>query len=49
VRHVWNNGRPRRWRGRNLYGGKGTASRIAHILAGLNPGAPRLKSKLICY
>jgi UDP-hydrolysing UDP-N-acetyl-D-glucosamine 2-epimerase len=49
IRKVWNHGRPRRWRGRNPYGGKGTASRIAGVLAGLDLGDPRLKSKLICY
>jgi UDP-hydrolysing UDP-N-acetyl-D-glucosamine 2-epimerase len=49
VRRVWTNGHPRRWRGRNLYGGKGTASRIARILAGLDLNNPRLKSKLIAY
>jgi len=48
IARVWNRGRPRRFRGRNVYGGPGTGLRIASILANLNLDA-RLRRKLITY
>ncbi len=47
VRRIWNGGRPRRWRGRNVYGG-GAATRIAGQLAEI-PLGERLMNKLIAY
>lgn len=48
VRRIWRNGHPRRWRGRNVYGGARTGARIADALAGLTIDA-RLLRKLIAY
>ncbi len=50
IKRIWNNGRPRRWRGRNVYGrGVDTGTRIAAILASLDPHDPRILRKLIAY
>jgi hypothetical protein len=38
-----------RWRGRNVYGGRGTAKRIAALLATLNLRNEKLRRKLIAY
>jgi len=48
VARVWNGGRPRRWRGRNAYGGDGAGRRIADILGRLDLN-DRLRRKLIRY
>ncbi len=45
---LWNRGRPKRFTGRNVYGGAGAASRIAAIL-GRVPLDDRLRRKLITY
>jgi UDP-hydrolysing UDP-N-acetyl-D-glucosamine 2-epimerase len=48
VARVWNGGRPKRWRGRNVYGGSGAGRRIAAILGRIAASeAPR--RKLITY
>jgi UDP-N-acetylglucosamine 2-epimerase len=49
VARVWNNGRPRRFTGRNVYGGEGAGRRIASILAELALDEARLRRKLIAY
>lgn len=48
VARAWNNGRPTRWRGRNVYGGAGAGARIAGLL-GTIPLDERLRRKLIVY
>jgi UDP-hydrolysing UDP-N-acetyl-D-glucosamine 2-epimerase len=48
LRRAWNRGDPRRFRGRNVYGGTGTGRRIAAILARLSI-TDRLLGKLIAY
>ncbi len=45
---LWNRGHPKRFTGRNVYGGAGAASRIAAIL-GRVPLDDRLRRKLITY
>jgi UDP-N-acetylglucosamine 2-epimerase (non-hydrolysing)/GDP/UDP-N,N'-diacetylbacillosamine 2-epimerase (hydrolysing) len=49
LRRIWNNGHPRRWRGRNVYGGQGVGRRMAAVLASLQFDDDRLRSKLIAY
>lgn len=49
IARMWNDGKPLRWRGRNVYGGKGTAQRITDILAALDLNRPSLRRKLISY
>lgn len=49
VRAAWNNGRPKRFTGRNVYGGGDAGRRIAAILADLDLHAPKLRRKLIRY
>ena len=46
---VYNGGRPRRWRGRNVYGGDGAGGRIADILGRMDLADTRLLRKLIAY
>jgi UDP-hydrolysing UDP-N-acetyl-D-glucosamine 2-epimerase len=48
LRRIWNDGRPRRFHGTNVYGGDGAGRRIAKVLANL-PLDDRLKRKLIAY
>jgi UDP-hydrolysing UDP-N-acetyl-D-glucosamine 2-epimerase len=45
---IWNGGRPRRFRGKNVYGGDGAGQRLADILARLDINA-ELLAKLIHY
>jgi UDP-N-acetylglucosamine 2-epimerase len=49
LKRIWNDGRPRRFRGRNVYGGGGAGRKIADALARLNLSDPRLRRKLIAY
>lgn len=48
IKRVWNNGKPRRWRGNNAYGGAGTANKIAGVLSRV-PLDARMLRKLIAY
>ena len=48
VARAWNSGSPSRWAGGNVYGGAGTADRIADVLATAELDA-RLRRKLIAY
>ena len=48
LKKIWNNGRPRRFTGRNVYGGKGTARKIANVLSSVRLN-DRLRRKLIAY
>ena len=48
VARVWNNGRPKHWRGKNVYGGSGAGQRIADILGRLEL-TEALRKKLITY
>jgi UDP-hydrolysing UDP-N-acetyl-D-glucosamine 2-epimerase len=48
AREIWNGGRPRRGKCRNVYGGDGAGEKIAAILAGLSLD-PRLLRKIIAY
>ena len=48
IRDVWNNGRPRRSRAGNIYGGAGAGRRIAAVLAKVPLDARTLR-KLIAY
>jgi UDP-hydrolysing UDP-N-acetyl-D-glucosamine 2-epimerase len=48
LRRIWNNGRPRRFHGRNVYGGNGAGRRIAKVLANVRLD-DRLKRKMIAY
>ena len=45
---IWNNGKPRRFKGRNVYGGEGTGRKIANVLSSI-PLDDRLRRKLIAY
>jgi GDP/UDP-N,N'-diacetylbacillosamine 2-epimerase (hydrolysing) len=45
---IWNEGRPRRFAKRNVYGGSGAGRRIAKALAGISLD-DRVKRKLIAY
>ena len=49
LKRIWNNGRPKRFRGRNVYGGGGAGRKIADVLARLDLPDPRLRRKLIAY
>lgn len=49
VKAIWNAGTPLRWRGRNIYGGIGTAERVVSTLAQLDLHNPILRRKLISY
>lgn len=46
---IWNGGKPRRWRGRNVYGGQETGLRIAQVLGSQDLRDYRLSHKLIAY
>jgi GDP/UDP-N,N'-diacetylbacillosamine 2-epimerase (hydrolysing) len=48
LRRFWNEGNPRRFTSANIYGGRGTATRIASVLASLRID-DRLLRKLIAY
>jgi UDP-hydrolysing UDP-N-acetyl-D-glucosamine 2-epimerase len=48
LKQVWNEGNPRRWKGANVYGGRGTGRRMTAILAGIRLDAD-LRRKLITY
>jgi GDP/UDP-N,N'-diacetylbacillosamine 2-epimerase (hydrolysing) len=48
LRKVWNSGRPKRFDGRNAYGGNGAGVKIANVLSSLPP-RDRLWGKLIAY
>ena|SRR5688572_423723 len=48
IANIWNKGRPKRWRGRNVYGGAGAGRKIADILGRLEPNEA-LRKKLIAY
>ncbi len=48
LRSIWNDGRPVRFTGANVYGGKGTGQRIANVLSS-TPLNDRLRRKLISY
>lgn len=48
LARIWNNGRPKRFPRRNVYGGSGAGQKIATILARL-PLNDRLRRKLISY
>jgi UDP-N-acetylglucosamine 2-epimerase (non-hydrolysing)/GDP/UDP-N,N'-diacetylbacillosamine 2-epimerase (hydrolysing) len=49
LARIWNDGRPKLFRGRNVYGGGGAGRRIAEVLARLDLHDPRLRRKLIAY
>ena len=48
LKRLWNNGRPKRFRGRNVYGGGGAGRKIAAVLARVDLG-DRTRRKLIAY
>jgi hypothetical protein len=48
LKRVWNGGRPKRFRGTNVYGGDGAGRKIAQILAGVGLD-DRTGRKLIAY
>jgi hypothetical protein len=48
LQSIWNDGRPRRCPGLNIYGGNGAGRRIAAVLARV-PLTDRLRRKLITY
>ena len=48
LEKIWNDGRPRRFRGRNVYGSGGAGLRIARVLASLKID-DRMRRKLIAY
>jgi GDP/UDP-N,N'-diacetylbacillosamine 2-epimerase (hydrolysing) len=48
LRAIWNDGRPRRYPKRNIYGGADTGARIARVLATVKLDE-RLRRKLIAY
>ena len=48
LKRIWNNGRPQRFRGRNVYGSGGAGLRIARVLAGLRIDG-KTRRKLIAY
>jgi GDP/UDP-N,N'-diacetylbacillosamine 2-epimerase (hydrolysing) len=48
IRKIWQNGKPKRWRGKNVYGGRDTGQRIAAVLALLRVDRA-LRRKLIAY
>ena len=48
LARIWNNGRPRRYPKKNLYGAGDTSRRIAQVLAS-TPLTPELRRKLIAY
>jgi hypothetical protein len=48
LKRIWNGGRPKRFRGRNVYGSGGAGLRIARVLAGLKID-DRTRRKLIAY
>jgi GDP/UDP-N,N'-diacetylbacillosamine 2-epimerase (hydrolysing) len=48
IANIWNNGRPKRWRGTNVYGGAGAGRKMADILGRLERNEALLK-KLIAY
>ena len=49
LKRIWNDGRPKRFRGRNVYGGGGAGRKIAGVLARLDLSDPCLRRKLIAY
>lgn len=49
IKSVWNNGRPKRYTGKNVYGGGTAGRRIAAILADVDLDDPKLRRKLIRY
>jgi GDP/UDP-N,N'-diacetylbacillosamine 2-epimerase (hydrolysing) len=48
VKRVWRDGKPMKWRGKNVYGGRNTGKRIAGVLASLQLNQT-LRRKLIAY
>ena len=48
LKRIWNDGRPKRFRGRNVYGGGGAGRKIAAALARIDLGE-RVRRKLIAY
>jgi UDP-hydrolysing UDP-N-acetyl-D-glucosamine 2-epimerase len=48
VKQIWHNGRPIRFKGRNVYGRDGAGKRIANVLARVRLDNSLLR-KLICY
>ncbi len=48
VQAIWNDGRPQRWAGTNVYGGTGAGERIAQLLA-TTPITPAFLRKTIAY
>jgi UDP-N-acetylglucosamine 2-epimerase len=48
LTRLWNRGKPRRFTSANIYGGRGTAAKIASVLAALTLD-DRLIRKLIAY
>ena len=48
VASIWNDGRPTRWTGGNVYGGTGAGDRIARLLAA-TPLTPGVLRKTIAY
>jgi GDP/UDP-N,N'-diacetylbacillosamine 2-epimerase (hydrolysing) len=48
LQQIWNNGNPRRYAKRNIYGGTDTARRMVQVLGSLSLDA-RLRQKLIAY
>lgn len=46
---IWNNGRPRRFAGRNVYGEPGAGKRIARVLSNLPNDIAAMHRKLIAY
>jgi GDP/UDP-N,N'-diacetylbacillosamine 2-epimerase (hydrolysing) len=48
IERIWRNGKPLRWRGKNVYAGRNTGKRIAAILGSLKVNET-LRRKLIAY
>jgi UDP-N-acetylglucosamine 2-epimerase (non-hydrolysing)/GDP/UDP-N,N'-diacetylbacillosamine 2-epimerase (hydrolysing) len=48
LKKIWNNGRPKRFTGENVYGGEGTGRKIANVLSSIAL-TDSLRRKLITY
>jgi GDP/UDP-N,N'-diacetylbacillosamine 2-epimerase (hydrolysing) len=49
IKSIWNNGKPKRFTRKNVYGGGDAGRRIAAILADVDLADSRLRRKLIRY
>lgn len=49
IKSIWNSGQPKRFTGKNVYGGGDTGQKIAAILADVDLDDPKLRQKLIRY